>query len=249
MAANSITYGKFTFGLVEDEQILTDTFRMRHEVYVQEFGFERAEDHPNGLETDDYENESVHFACLNDNGSVVGTIRLVLDSPKGFPIEHAVETTFIGEKPDPSKIGEISRLTVAKDLRRRKEDGMYGVESYLKVRDGGILPDDGTIPEEMKGRKNPIIVLGLYQVMYHESRRLGLSHWYMITETKLFHALKKYGFLFHQIGEPVEYHGQRIPYLGNVEEIERGLIKDNPDMLKIMLTGLEEKFHPPYFKV
>jgi N-acyl-L-homoserine lactone synthetase len=64
MAANSITYGKFTFGLVEDEQILTDTFRMRHEVYVQEFGFERAEDHPNGLETDEYENESVHFACL-----------------------------------------------------------------------------------------------------------------------------------------------------------------------------------------
>ena len=44
----------------------------------------------------------------------------------------------------------------------------------------------------------------------------------------------------------MEYHGQRIPYLGIVEEIERGLIKDNLDMLKIMLTGLDEKFHPPY---
>jgi len=248
MVSNSITYDRFRFGIVKDPDVLKDTFRMRYEVYVQEFGFEKAEDHPGGLETDDYEDDSVHFACLNDNGSVVGTIRLVLDSPKGFPIEHAVETTFIGEKPDPSKIGEISRLTVAKDLRRRKEDGMYGVESYLKIKEGGILPDDGTIPEEMKGRKNPIIVLGLYQVMYHESRRLGLSHWYMITETKLFHALKKYGFLFHQIGEPVEYHGQRIPYLGIVEEIERGLIRDNPDLLKIMLTGLEKKYYPPYFK-
>ncbi len=248
MAANSITYGKFTFGRVEDEQILTDTFRMRHEVYVQEFGFERAEDHPSGLETDDYENESVHFACLNENGSVVGTIRLVLDSPKGFPIDHAVETIFIGEKPDPSKIGEISRLTVAKDLRRRKEDGMYGVESYLKIREGGVLPDDGTIPDEMKGRKNPIIVLGLYQAMYHESKRRGITHWYMITEEKLYFALKKFGFLFHQIGEPVWYHGQRIPYLGIVEEIERELMKTSPEMLEIMLTGLEREYHPPFFK-
>ena len=249
MIKKSITYGKFRFGLVKNQDVLEDTFRMRHEIYVREFGFEKAEDHPDGFETDEYENDSIHFACINENDSVIGTIRLVLDSDKGFPIEHAVETTFIGEKPDRSKIGEISRLTVSKDLRRRKEDGMYGVESYLKKKEGGVLPDDGTVPDEMQGRKNPIIVLGLYQVMYHESRRLGISHWYMITEKKLFHALKKYGFLFHQIGEPVEYHGERIPYLGIIEEVEKDLFKSNPDMLKIMLTGLEKEHHPPFFEI
>ena len=248
MIDKSIQYGKFRFGRVERKDVLEDTFRMRHEVYVQEFGFERASDHPNGLETDDYEKESIHFACINENDSVVGTLRLVLYSDKSFPIEHAVETSFVGPKPDRSKIGEISRLTVSKDLRRRKEDGMYGVESYLTQKEGGILPDDGTIPEEMKGRKNPIIVLGLYQVMYHESRRRGLSHWYMITEKKLFYALKKYGFLFHQIGEPVEYHGERVPYLGIIDEIERTLLANNPDMLKIMLTGLEKAYHPEFLE-
>jgi len=249
MIDKSIQYGKFKFGLVQDKDVLEDTFRMRHEVYVEEFGFEKKEDHPSGLETDDYENDSIHFACLNENDSVVGTIRLVLDSDKGFPIEHAVKTTFVGDRPDRSKIGEISRLTVSKDLRRRKEDGMYGIESYLKKKEGGVLPDDGSIPEEMQGRKNPIIVLGLYQVMYHESRRRGITHWYMITDKKLFYALKKYGFLFHQIGDPVEYHGERTPYLGIIEEIEKTLMKDNPDMLKIMLTGLEKKYHPPFFKI
>ncbi len=248
MIEKSIQYGKFRFGVVKNGDVLKDTFRMRHEVYVQEFGFENPEDHPNGLETDPYENDSIHFACLNENNSVVGTIRLVLDSDKGFPIEHAVQTSFVGEKPDRSQIGEISRLTVSKDLRRRKEDGMYGVESYLQKKEGGVLPDDGTIPDEMKGRKNPIIVLGLYQVMYHESRRRGLTHWYMITEEKVFFALKKYGFLFHQIGEPVEYHGKRIPYLGIVEENERKLLNESPDMLKIMLAGLEKEFYPPFFK-
>jgi N-acyl amino acid synthase of PEP-CTERM/exosortase system len=216
---------------------------------VEEFGFENRDDHPNGLETDEYEDNSVHFACLNENDSVVGTIRLVLNSDKGFPLEHAVETNFVGERPDNSKIGEISRLAVSRDLRRRKEDGMYGIESYLKRKEGGVLPDDGSIPEEMQGRKNPIIVLGLYQVMYHESRRRGISHWYMITDKKLFYALKKYGFLFHQIGDPVEYHGQRTPYLGILDEIEKTLIKDNPDMLKIMLTGLEKAYHPTFFEI
>ncbi|ACN15118.1 putative long-chain N-acyl amino acid synthase [Desulforapulum autotrophicum HRM2] len=247
MIKNTLTYGKFRFGVVDDDDVKKDTFRMRYEVYAEEFGFERKEDHPDGLETDEYEDNSIHFACLNDTDSVVGTIRLVLDSDKGFPIEHAVKTTFIGEKPDRSKIAEISRLTVSKDLRRRKEDGMYGVESYLKEKEGGILPDDGPIPEEMLGRKNPIIVLGLYQAMYQESRRRGLSHWYMITETKLFFALKKYGFLFHQIGEPVQYHGERIPYLGIIETVEKDLIKNDPDMLKIMLSGLEPEYYPSYF--
>ena len=249
MISKGITYGKFRFGLVEDDAVRKDTFRMRYEVYVQEFGFEKREDHPDGFETDDYEKESIHFACLNENDSVIGTIRLVLNSEKGFPIEHAVKTTFIGKKPHPSKIAEISRLTVSKDLRRRKEDGMYGVESYIKEKEGGVLPDDGTIPEEMKGRKNPIIVLGLYQVMYHESKRRGLTHWYMITEKKVFYALKKYGFLFHQIGDPVQYHGERIPYLGNIDEIEKDLYRSNPDMVKIMLTGLEKEFHPPFFAI
>jgi len=249
MIDKTIQYGKFRFGLVNDKDVLEDTFRVRHEVYVEEFGFERKEDHHNGLETDDYEDESIHFACLNENDSVVGTIRLVLGSDKGFPTENALKTDFIGEKPDRSKIGEISRLTVSKDLRRRKEDGMYGVESYLMKKEGGVLPDDGSIPEEMQGRKNPIIVLGLYQAMYQESRRLGLSHWYMITEDKLFYALSKYGFLFHKIGESIEYHGKRTPYLGIVEEVERTLIKNNPDMLKIMLTGLEKEYYPPFFKI
>ena len=244
MISNSIAYDRFRFGQVIDDDVLKDTFRMRYEVYVDEFGFENKADHPDGLETDEYEDNSIHFACLNETDSVVGTIRLVRHSDKGFPIEHATKLTIPGQKPEPDKIGEISRLTVTKDLRRRKEDGMYGVESYLKKKEGGVLPDDGTIPKEMEGRKNPIIVLGLYQVMFQESLRLGLTHWYMITEQKLFYALRKYGFLFHQIGEPVQYHGERIPYFADIRELLVNLKQTDENMYKLMLAGLEEEYDP-----
>ncbi len=244
MLKNEIAYGQFRFGLVDDDRIRRDTFRMRYEVYVEEFGFENKEDHPNGLETDEYENKSLHFACLNDNDAVVGTLRLVMNSDQGFPIEHATQLDFPGPMPDRDQIGEISRLTVTKDLRRRKEDGMYGVESYITKSQGGVLPDDGSIPEEMRGRKNPIIVLGLYQVMYQESKRRNITHWYMITEEKVFHALGKYDFIFNQIGDPVYYHGWRIPYLGVINTIEKNVLEKNPTMYDVMLTSLEPEYRP-----
>ena len=95
---NILQYDRFRFGQVIENDVLKDTFRMRYEVYVDEFGFENETDHPGGLETDEYEKESIHFACLNETDSVVGTIRLVLHSDKGFPIEHAAKLSFPGRK-------------------------------------------------------------------------------------------------------------------------------------------------------
>ncbi len=241
-----LDHGKFKFVLADSDDLKKETYRLRYETYVEEFGFERPEDHPGGLETDEYEPHSIHFAALNTSNDVIGTIRLVLHSEKGFPIEHAVKTTFVGEKPPPEKIAEISRLAVSKSFRRRKEDGQYGVESYLKKSEGGILSDKGPVTERQKKRKNPVVVMGLFQMMYHTSRRLGITHWYMITEEKVFISLKKFGFYFYQIGEPIEYHGLRIPYLGIANDMEQRLIKENPLFLKIILKGLEKEYHPKF---
>ncbi len=241
-----LEYGKFRFVEADSEDLKKEIYRLRYRIYVEEFGFEKPEDHPGGLETDEYEPNSLHFAALRGDNNVIGTVRLVLHSHRGFPVEHAVKTEFIGEKPPGEKLGEISRLAVSRDFRRRKEDGRYGVESYLTQSEGGVLPDKGPVPQELKKRKNPVIVMGLYQIVYHATKRLGLSHWYMITEKKIYHSLRKFGFLFYQIGEPVEYHGTRIPYLGILHDIEQKLIRENPILLKLILRGLERQYHPKF---
>lgn len=240
-----LTIGGFKFVQAHSEDLKVAIYRLRYKVYAEEFGFERPEDHPGGVETDVYEPYSIHFAALNENQEVVGTLRLVLNSEKGFPLEHAVKRiNFIGKKPVPDRIAEISRLAVSKDYRRRNEDGFYGVESYLVKSEGGVLPDNAPIPREYEKRKRPVIVLGLYRLIYHVSKRKGISHLFLITEKKLFYALKRYGLLFNQIGEPVNYHGLRIPYLGIVDEMEQNLAKYKPEVLKLMLMGLEKKYHP-----
>ncbi|MCG2831639.1 MAG: PEP-CTERM/exosortase system-associated acyltransferase [Desulfobacteraceae bacterium] len=232
------------FVQADSEDLKNAIYQLRYNVYAEEFGFEKLEDHPDGYETDEYDEKSIHFAALNEDNSVVGTVRLVLNSEKGFPIEHAVKTEFIGEKPSSDKIAEISRLAVSRNFRKRKEDGHFGVESYIKKSEGGILPDKGPATDEQQKRKRPVIVLGLYQILYHASKRMGITHWYMITEEKLFHALKTYGFMFYQIGEPVNYHGIRTPYLGIILDIEQKLIKEKPELLCMLLIGLEREYHP-----
>ena len=238
---------KIRFVEVDSEFLKRKVYKLRYDVYVSEFGFEKKEDHPSGLEKDIYDPHSVELAAIErideNTEKVIGTIRLILHSEHGFPIENVAPLNFIDEKPSINKIAEISRLTICREYRRRHEDGLYGVESYLKVSEGGILPNQNK-PGKERVRIQPYLVLGLFKEMYHVTKKLGITHWYMITEKKLWYALKRFDFLFRQIGEPVDYHGERIPYLGVVEEIEQHLMKKHMDFYKDFLAGLDKKYWP-----
>ena len=67
---------------------LEETFRLRYRVYCEERGFERPEDHPDGLEVDRFDVHARHFASYNSGGNMVGTVRIILHSDEGFPIER-----------------------------------------------------------------------------------------------------------------------------------------------------------------
>jgi hypothetical protein len=55
-------------------------------IALEEFGFEKKEDHPDGYEKDEYDENSIHFATLDGNNEVIGAVRPVLNSEKGFPL-------------------------------------------------------------------------------------------------------------------------------------------------------------------
>lgn len=238
---------KIRFVEVDSEFLKKKVYKLRYDVYVSEFGFENKEDHPGGLEKDIYDPHSVELAAIekiDDNTEkVIGTIRLILHSEHGLPIENAVPLNFRDAKTPVNKIAEISRLTICRDYRRRQHDGLYGVESYLRVCEGGVLPNRGG-PQNGKVRIQPYLVIGLFKELYHVTKKLGITHWYMITEKKLWYALKRFDFIFQQIGEPVNYHGLRIPYMGIVEDIEKHLMNKHMDFYKDFLAGLDKKYWP-----
>jgi N-acyl-L-homoserine lactone synthetase len=239
-----LSYGRFRFLLADTEELEEKTYRLRYEVYVEEFGFEKPADHPGGLERDGHDAEAVHFAALDRDDEVVGTIRLILHSENGFPAEKAAKVTFPGRRPPPERIAEISRLAVSRKYRRRWADLPFVIEPRPGGPGGGWGPGQGWTAGAYGSLRAPVIVMGLYQVMYQESKRRGLTHWFMITEEKVHRIFKRYGFLFCPVGETVEYHGWRRPYLGVIEEMERKMVRRNPVLMQVMLKGLERRFQP-----
>lgn len=238
---------RFNFVEVKSESLKKEIYKLRYDVYVSEFGFEKKESHPSGLEKDIYDSHSVELAAIEqinaETQKVIGTIRLILHSEHGFPIENAVPLDFTAKKTQIDKIAEISRLAISKDYRRHQGDGLYGVKSYLKV-PAGDLPLHRNNPQNVNVRIQPHLIWGLFKELYQVSKKLGITHWYMITEKKLWYALKRFDFIFRQIGEPVDYHGMRIPYLGIIEEIEQNLIKKHMDFYQDFLVGLDRCYWP-----
>jgi N-acyl amino acid synthase of PEP-CTERM/exosortase system len=238
---------RIKFVEVDSEFLKKEIFKLRYDVYVSEFGFEKKENHPSGQEKDIYDLHSVELAAIEqtDAGTqkVIGTIRLILHSEHGFPIENVTPINFTDKKPPINRIAEISRLAVRRDYRRRQGDGLYGVKSYVNASEGEIL-SNSDIPQNVKVRIQPYLILGLFKEMYQVSKKLGITHWYMITEKKLWYALKRFDMIFRQIGEPVNYHGLRIPYLGIVEEIEQNLLTKHKNFYQDFLVGLDKQYWP-----
>ena len=216
--------GTIQFKRVIEKDELEEVFRLRYKVYCDEKGFERPEDHPGGLERDQFDSHSLHFIATNDTNQVVATMRLILNSEKGFPIEKHCEIGKDLSSLDRSRVGEISRLVVSKEYCRRTEDTLiYSSVPKLEV------PVTNAFKDRRRGQG---IVIGLYKLIYIESKKIGITHWFAVMAKGLNLLLKKMGIIFIPVGPEVDYHGLRTPYLGSIEEIEAEVSRVNPDLFK-----------------
>jgi N-acyl-L-homoserine lactone synthetase len=169
--------------------------RLRYQVYCLERQFLDLSAHPEGRERDEFDRYSVHFAATDESGEVVATLRLVLDSSLGFPLEHraAALAPEFGTLPR-SRTGEISRLILA-------------------------TPHRGTMVAD------PALLFGLLRELYEESRRRGLHGFLASMEPRLARLLRRLGFPFSPIGPAMEYFGIVTPYWTALDALEVGYRK------------------------
>ena len=230
----------FIVDKVLDDSGLKEIYRLRYKVYVEEWGFERPENHPHGIEIDEFDKNSVHFATKNENENIIGTVRLILNSLIGFPIEKRCKLNINKDELPRNHLAEISRLAISKQYRRRAEDKrIYGPEEERRE----VIDISNTVQQYQRRaedkyrsgelyerRRGPDLVLSLYKAIYHESKRRNITHWYAVMTKGLYILLKRFGIDFKPIGQPVDYHGIRTPYLGDIKKIEHEVSIKNPKL-------------------
>ncbi len=247
----------FVTSIVTEEKGLTDIYRLRYKVYCLEWGFEKPESHVSSEITDIFDNHSIHFAVRDDSQKTIGAVRLIVDSSEGFPIEKYCELDINRDKIPNSKIAEISRLVIHRDFRRRTEDKfIYGPDEERRSIGSFTFENNYSFSRRFEDRhkfkQNPQrasisqaerrkrheIVLSLYKAIYLESKRRHLSHWYSVMTKGIATLLDKFGLKFEIIGDPVDYHGIRTPYLGDLGTIEEEMSNRDPDLYREFMRGI-----------
>jgi len=196
----------------DSRELRDSASRLRYEVYCRELHYEAPEDHPDELESDVYDEDSRH--CLlrhRPSGEFAGCVRLVLNQADGIrrplPFERQCGSGLWHTIIEPDRLprgsfGEISRLAVVARFRRRagEQGSAHG------------LSDAVDAPSSDERRVFPHIALGLYLAAAALGLRHGLDIVFVMMEPRLARHMQRYGILFTQAGDVIDYHGQRGPF-------------------------------------
>lgn len=201
-----------TFHKVETEEDLEHVYRLRYHIYCFEKGFEPKEKYPHGIEMDEYDVYSIHFiAKVHDEA--VGTARLILNNPLGFPAEKycKADITAFGVKKEQTV--EISRFAV----------------SNIFVR---ALQFDRTK-----------ILIGLFREVYQETKQLGIENLCAAMGKGLQRLLCKYGIIFSPLGPVVDYHGPRALHVSCMADMEEDVFLRDCDLFKFISSPMHHNPH------
>ena len=227
----------FIFKKVEpaDSELMQQIHRLRFEVYCRECNFIRQEDYPQGIEKDEYDEQSVHFAAIDPQGLVIGTMRMILPGKLNFPLESHCPNINVNKNTLPrNNLAEVSRLVISKNLRRRSDDAMY---YGPQIEDKQGVDRDGSA---FLRRAKPM-AFGLYRELYRESKKRDITHWYALMEKSLWLLLRIHGFAFEPIGEEVNFYGMVKPYLGQIAKIEEDVRLKFPKFFDYFTANSEQE--------
>jgi N-acyl-L-homoserine lactone synthetase len=112
-------YRRFRFYITKSDSELQELFKLRYQVYCEEYRYLDKNHYPNKIETDEFDNHSIHFILKDRKGNIAATARMIMNSEAGFPIEKHFQINLRVPTTNRNTIAEISRLIVARKYRKK----------------------------------------------------------------------------------------------------------------------------------
>ena len=231
----------FAVTLADSEAMLKKAQKIRFSVYCDEFGYENRADFPGGLETDEYDDQSVHALIVHRATSTpAGCVRMVptlADSPDAMlPFEKycadSLDHGFVDSlKLDRSTVCEISRLAVDRAFRRR------GAKEY-QTRFGHV----GELQFSSAERRTlPLIAVSAYLAATAITEHTGHTNVFAMMEPFLPRLMSRSGINFERAGADIEYHGNRAPYFSTTQSA----LETMTEQLRELYSLIQLQLYPP----
>jgi len=226
------TYNRyFYYRIARTPDDIAAAHRLRYEVYCEETGFLPKEEHPDGLERDEYDGHSVQSVLFYRPMNLpAGTVRVVRPIPDAEGCALPARLAAPGLNLLPEKIlprartGEISRFSIHAGFRKRQNDGLYAT-----IHD----PHTGGDPR----RVLPHMTLGLMTSIFEIALETNLTHLCAIIDPALLRMLRMLGLRFEAVGPLVEFHGPRQPVFAPLKQLIDGVERDFPEVHAVITAG------------
>ena len=200
----------FEIAIADTDELQEEVYRIRYDVYCQEFGYESSENFSDQMEQDEFDAESVH--CLvryRNNPKYVGCLRVVLcncGEQYSLPFHliyrdgnTSADQLLNGSTDNPVAV-EISRLALRSEFRCPT-----GLKSQPAANSD----------EEVLNRSRYNMHLmhwGLYLATAMISAEARSVATLAVMEKKLARYTRRYGCQFKQLGHSISYRGTRALY-------------------------------------
>ncbi len=153
----------FTFLEVTNCDMLEKVFEFRYKILLEIYPeYIEKSFLKDNKDSDKYDLYSIHFAALDEDGEVCATVRLIYNSPIGYPTENGM--IFDKDMFDRDKLGEMSRIFIDTKYRNMKNTKIIIEQlkkmSYFKMIDLGIAYSYGSL------ETNFLRLLRIYKMCY-----------------------------------------------------------------------------------
>jgi N-acyl-L-homoserine lactone synthetase len=198
----------FDVTIADTPAALEAAYRLRHQVYCVERGYEPGQ---GTIETDRFDPRAGHVLLTQrSTGRVVGTVRVVAPALDGLTADLPMQRLCASDafRPLPrASTGEISRFSISKDLR-----------------DAACA---GSMP----------LRLGLLQGVLRVSVDMGLTHWCAIMEHRLLRLLRVSAIHFQPLGPAIEHRGLRQPSWAGIDALLARIKRERPALWDYFTEG------------
>ncbi|MFN2444598.1 MAG: PEP-CTERM/exosortase system-associated acyltransferase [Vicinamibacterales bacterium] len=223
---------------IDDEpELLEQSYRLRYQVYCMERKFLPAENYPDRLEMDEFDQFSTHVGVVDLHGRLAGTARIVKSSIAGLPLlRHCF--LFLPEKELYSSRGnivEISRVSVSRHYRHQGN-------GHKGSADANFSSEEGNASGEEPGR-GAIMLAGVRGV-YQAVKRLRATHWISASDRAMQRLMRQYGIPIRLVGPSVDYYGPVAPCLVDLAEFDKVILTAQFPALASFTDGLEPEIDP-----
>lgn len=233
----------FTVELAVTPEQLHDVYTVRYHVYCEEFGFEEAENFPDKMEYDEFDEHSLHCLIRHKNsGLPAACVRLVLPEKAGFaslPLSrfcsHSLDSNIIQTLDTRSdKICELSRLAVDGAFRRRP------AEKLSEVGDNRNFD-----VSDLERRSFSLITVAGFLSITAMTDITGRNNVFAMMKPFLPKMVGRSGIKFTKVGHEVDYHGLRAPYFCTTQTAISGMSPALEPLYQVIHDELSAQFSVP----